>query len=216
MAEVGSCGLFTEWVIAKEKRTIRGGFVEGDNRMSGAKRSRDHASNDDSKRRTAFREEALPHLGSLYRAAVQLTRDPTLAEDLVQDAYREAWSSFDRYRLGTNCKGWLFRILFRVRSRHLRSVAKSLEVPLEDAPIRCLEAAHFEAEVEARLMLRVLKSLPEQYRLVLVLADLEELSYKEIASAIRAPIGTVMSRLNRARRLLRKQLVGSTAWAGES
>ena len=162
------------------------------------------------KRRRTFAQEALPHQESLYRMAVSLTRDRAVAQDIVQDTYREAWRGFDRYQPGSNCKAWLFTILFRVNKRHSRRGLAHLTVSLDEVPERQLSSQpDFEDRLNNEVVIRLLDSLPEHYRLVLILADVESLSYREISATAGIPIGTVMSRLNRARSLLREKLAGN-------
>lgn len=144
---------------------------------------------------------------SLYRTAFRLTGEASNAEDLVQETYKEAWRSFHRYEKGTNCKAWLFKIFFRLRNKQHRLWAKRKEVAIEEIPQSVFAV---ESEVENRLhlktLLEILETLPEHYRTVLVLADVENLSYREIADSLNLTLGTVMSRLNRARGFLREKL----------
>lgn len=158
--------------------------------------------------RKRFEEEALPHLGALFRTALRIAREQAEAEDLVQETYKEAWGSFHRYRPGTNCKAWLFRILFRRWSRRLRRINRLTQVDLEEvSEERLAVMPDFEARLAHETVLDVLNSLPEHYQLVLILADVEGFSYREIADQLELPVGTVMSRLNRARNLLRQKLL---------
>ncbi|MFQ5740478.1 MAG: sigma-70 family RNA polymerase sigma factor [Acidobacteriota bacterium] len=160
----------------------------------------------DKEDRKRFLSEALPHSDALYRMALRLAEDASVAEDFVQETFKEAWVSFHTYQPGSNCKAWLFRILFRVRGRHLSSRNKLKWVPLEDVPEKRLAVTDFRQRVEARLVLKILHTLPRHYQVVLVLADVENLSYREIAQTLGVPIGTVMSRLNRARKFFRSKL----------
>src|SRR6478752_2125677 len=139
-----------------------------------------------------FDAEALPHLDALYRVALRLTGDPTQAEDLVQDTMLKAYRSWRQYRPGTNAKGWLLTILRNTfindyRRRKLEPVAPDLEIVDE----KVLEAVD---------------ALPPDFREVLVLSDMEGMSYGEIAESLRIPVGTVKSRLFRGRRLLQAAL----------
>lgn len=161
-----------------------------------------------SKRLRDFEASALPHLNDLYRTAVRLVQNPTEAEDIVQEAYFQAWKSFDRFTLGTNCRAWLFKILFHVIQHHRRKwfrIAKNTDhdVDLERVLV-------YEKSVPAELcdedILAAVARLPQHYREVVLLADVEEFSYKEIADILAIPIGTVMSRLNRGRSILRVEL----------
>lgn len=153
-----------------------------------------------------FLDEALPHADALYRMALRTSRDAQLAQDLVQETYKEAWKSFKNYQPGTNCKAWLFKILMRVTQQQSRKIRRYLRVQLEDVPERKLVAVPTaEDEVERAEILALVSRIPEKYRMVLLLADVEGLSYKEVAETLEVPLGTVMSRLNRARNLLRER-----------
>ncbi len=157
----------------------------------------------------AFEESALPHLNDLFRTACRVLRDRALAEDIVQEAYFQAWKSFHRFEPGTNCRAWLFKILFHIIHHHRRKwlkfawamdIAESEEAFLYEAP----KPQHLTDEE----VLGALDRLPQHYREVVLLADAEELSYKEIADTLGIRAGTVMSRLNRGRKLLRRSLAG--------
>ncbi len=172
-------------------------------------------------RRAEFEQEALPYLDNLYATALRLTRSASDAEDLVQDTLLKAYRFYDRFEAGTNMKAWLLRILTNtfinryrrsVRERKVfegaiarpvgegvmsRAAMRGLSRPVEDAQRRIL-AAEIQAAID---------ELPDDYRMMILLADVEELSYKEIAEVVGCPIGTVMSRLHRARKLLQSKLV---------
>jgi len=161
--------------------------------------------------RDRFLVEALPHTDALYRMALRTSRDSHLAQDLVQETYTEAWKSFENYQPGTNCKAWLFKILMRVTQRHSRKNSRYLNVHLEDVPERRLfVVSNVEERIEREEILEMVNRIPSNYRTVLVMADVESLSYKEIAETLEIPIGTVMSRLNRARGLLRERFLGQS------
>ncbi|QQS34179.1 MAG: sigma-70 family RNA polymerase sigma factor [Acidobacteriota bacterium] len=155
-----------------------------------------------------FESEAMPFRNDLYRTAMWLTRNPAEAEDLVQETMFQALRSFHLYEMGTNCKAWLMRILYVHNVRRLRSVLKLQIVADEDDVI--LNNIPFEPPIPEKItdeeVLDAIWKLPEPFRNVLVLADIEELSYKEIASIMELPMGTVMSRLSRGRRMLRIEL----------
>jgi RNA polymerase sigma-70 factor, ECF subfamily len=173
--------------------------------------------------RQDFEREAMPHVGALYGAALRLTRNQRDAEDLVQDTLLRAYQYFAKFVPGSNCKAWLFKILTnlfinRYHARR-RDQQKLLEAMTEaDAAathdIVAHEASHAardpESAVASRLMsddvVRALEALPSEFRLPVLLCDVEEFSYKEIADILECPVGTVMSRLYRARRLLQKSL----------
>jgi RNA polymerase sigma-70 factor (ECF subfamily) len=157
----------------------------------------------------AFEASALPHLDDLFRTACRVLRDRTQAEDVVQEAYFQAWKSFHRFEPSTNCRAWLFKILFHVIHHHRRKwlkfawvmdIAESEEAFLYEAPT----PQHLTDEE----VLGALDRLPRHYREVVLLADVEEFSYKEIADTLGIRAGTVMSRLNRGRKLLRRSLAG--------
>lgn len=171
-------------------------------------------------RRKEFEEQALPHLRPLYSRALRLSRNEGDAEDLVQDTYLRAYRFFDRFEPGTNIRAWLYRILQNQFLNHvhqerpasgtadLEALAEShgiSESAFSHAPLRNPEEEVMDtvtaAEVEEALAL-----LPEEYRRVVIMAFLEETSYREIADTLRIPIGTVMSRLHRGRKILRKRL----------
>lgn len=155
----------------------------------------------------AFEANALPHLNDLYRTACRVLRDRAQAEDIVQEAYFQAWKSFHRFEPGTNCRAWLFKILFHVIHHHQRKwlkfawvtdIAESEETFLYEAPVP--------QRITDEEVLGALDRLPQHYREVVLLADVEEFSYKEIADTLGIRAGTVMSRLNRGRKLLRSSL----------
>jgi RNA polymerase sigma-70 factor (ECF subfamily) len=163
----------------------------------------------------AFDDEALPHLDVLYRVALRLTGDPAQAEDLVQDTMLKAYRSWRQYRPGTNAKGWLLTILRNTfinayRRRKLEPVAMDLEAIEPHALYRAVESADPEGSFFGRLVdekvLEAVDALPPDFREVLVLSDIEGMPYAEIAQALELPVGTVKSRLFRARRLLQAQL----------
>jgi len=159
--------------------------------------------------RERFEAEALPHLRRLYGVAYRMTGNAADAEDLVQDTLLRAWRGFDRFQPGTNLRAWLHTILQRVRVDQLRR--KGRRPPMEELgetepavpPPQDALASGAEA------LERALGGLPEVFRTAVVLRDVEELSYAEIAEALRVPIGTVMSRIHRGRARLRAALQGS-------
>lgn len=154
-----------------------------------------------------FEAEALPHLNDLFRTASRLLLDQSKASDAVQETFLIAWKSFHRYQPGTNCRAWLFQILFHVIRHERRSWFKWLTGKTED--IAGLEVRAPEPVPETltdKDILAALDNVPAQFREVLLLVDVEEFSYKEASEMLRVPIGTVMSRLSRGRQLLRGQL----------
>jgi len=168
---------------------------------------------DDSEARQAvwagFEAEAMPHVGSLFRTAMWFERDRHEAEDLVQETLRRALESFHRYTPGTNCRAWLMSILQHVRSNRRRAKGRSPIVSAEAEEVLA-STVPFVPPVPEHLtdeeLLGALRRIPARYQDVIVLSDVEELSYKDIATTLSIPIGTVMSRLHRGRALLRQEL----------
>lgn len=159
---------------------------------------------------TAFEAEALPCHHSLYQSARSLLPSSAEAEDAVQETFLLAWKSFHKFDSGTNCRAWLFSILFNVVRQHRRKWLFRFKLT-DDADTFERMAGEGDAKserLEDPQILNALRTLPQKYAEVVLLADVEELSYKEIADAIRCPIGTVMSRLSRGRELLRNALTG--------
>jgi RNA polymerase sigma-70 factor (ECF subfamily) len=165
-----------------------------------------------------FEETALVHLDTLYRSALRLTHNRAEAEDLVQEACLRAFRAFHRFNPGTNCRAWLLTIL---RNEFLKRLKKGghevLDRDPDDLPrgaTSITDAGRTRGHPEEELLQtvlhgdvdRALKALPLAHREVVILADLEGLSYKEIAQVVDRPIGTVMSRLSRARAQLRELL----------
>ncbi len=155
-----------------------------------------------------FEAEALPHLPALYRTAAALLRNAAEAEDAVQDTYVQAWSSFHRYEPGTNCRAWLFRILFHVLAHRRRKWYNRFVFSEPEELERVASPAPVSDHLTDEELLRALAAIPQRYAEVVVLADVQEFSYKEIQETLNIPIGTVMSRLSRGRQLLRGELEG--------
>lgn len=163
----------------------------------------------------SFDEEALPHLDTLYRVALRLTADASQAEDLVQDTMLKAYRSWKQYQPGTNARGWLLTILRNTfindyRRRKHEPIAMDLEAVEPHALDRSIqevdpEGAFFAQIVDAKV-LEAIDALPTEFREVLVLSDVEGMRYAEIAEALQIPVGTVKSRLFRARRQLQADL----------
>ena len=171
--------------------------------------------------RTArFERDAMPLLDLLYSAAMRLTHNPQDAEDLVQDTFAKAYASFHQYQDGTNLKAWMYRILtntfinsYRKKQREpLQSDADGVEdwqlVRAEAHTSRGLRSAETEAldHLPDSDVKKALQELPSDFRMAVYLADVEGFAYKEIAEIMDTPIGTVMSRLNRGRSMLRTLL----------
>ncbi|MFY9569811.1 MAG: RNA polymerase sigma factor [Blastocatellia bacterium] len=131
-----------------------------------------------------FEAAALPHLNDLYRTAARVVGSRTDAEDLVQDAYLQAWKSFHRFEPGTNCRAWLFKILFHVIHHHRRKWYKTKLVQ-ENDELLLQDTVAYEPPVPEQLsdedVLAALDNIPVQYREVVLLADVQEFSYKEVA-----------------------------------
>ena len=170
----------------------------------------------------AFTDQAMEYMPSLYSAALRMTRKPADAEDLVQETYLRAYRGFSGFQEGTNLKAWLYRILTntfinRYRSQQRRPDETNLD-DIEDfylyRRLGGLEGAKATRSAEDELLdvitetevREAVESLPEQFRLAVLLADVEGFSYKEIADILDVPIGTVMSRLHRGRKGLQKRL----------
>ncbi|MEM7403237.1 MAG: sigma-70 family RNA polymerase sigma factor [Myxococcota bacterium] len=168
-----------------------------------------------------FEKEVLPHVDALFGAALRLSRSVSDAEDLVQETYLKAFRSFTQFETGTNCKAWLFRILTNTFINKYRRKAKEKEVleqeirstqlPEKGTQWEQLQAA---SSPETRVVnsflsdevLAALEKVPEDFRNIVLLSDLYNFSYKDIAKRVGIPIGTVMSRLFRGRRILQEQL----------
>ena len=165
----------------------------------------------------AFEEEVLPHADRLLRLALWLERNRADAEDVVQDTMMQALRSFHRYQPGTNCRAWLITILQRIVSNRRRAKGRSIVV--SDPDDRIAHTVPFvppvPQELTDELVLRSLRRLPTMFQEVVLLCDVEDLSYKEAAEALAIPIGTVMSRLHRGRAQLRSELaVADAAFIG--
>jgi RNA polymerase sigma-70 factor, ECF subfamily len=184
-----------------------------------------HPSNDNDERSARFIRDALPMVDGLYRAARGLTRNNADAEDLVQETMLKAFAGFDTFRQGSNLKAWLFRIqtntwINQYRARRSRP-DEVLTDRITDAQVahqdqhRTTAAQPAEVEVLEALpdaeVTAALRGLPETFRTVVFLADVEGFRYKEIASITGIPLGTVMSRLHRGRSALRKSLRDTAA-----
>jgi RNA polymerase sigma-70 factor (ECF subfamily) len=175
---------------------------------------------DEAALRARFERDVLPLLSSLYGAALRMTRNPADAEDLVQETYLRAYRGFAGFQEGTNLKAWLYRILtnsyiniYRKRQREPQTVDGPDDIDewylFDRLGSRNVEGSA-EEEVLERIpdedVKRALESLPENFRMPVMLADVEGFSYKEIAEIMDTPIGTVMSRLHRGRKALEKAL----------
>jgi RNA polymerase sigma-70 factor, ECF subfamily len=169
-----------------------------------------------------FAEQAMQYMPSLYSAALRMTRNPSDAEDLVQETYLKAYRAFGTFNEGTNLKAWLYRILTNTYINSYRARRRRPEqVDLDDVEdlylyrrLGGLEAANAGRSAEEQVLEHftegdvkaAVEALPDQFRMAVLLADVEGFSYKEIADILEVPIGTVMSRLHRGRKALQKTL----------
>lgn len=168
-------------------------------------------------RNRRFEDEALPHLDGMFGAALRLTRNPADAEDLLQETFLRAFAAYHQFSPGTNLKAWLYRILmntyisaYRKQKRAPQAVsAENIEdfslyrAIVEQSPTPEIEVLERLPDEEVKA---ALESLPEQFRVAVLLADVEGFSYKEIAEITDVSIGTVMSRLHRGRKALQRAL----------
>ena len=170
-------------------------------------------------KRKLFEAEALPHLDAVYTMAVKLAHNPDDAKDLLQETVLRAWRFFDQFQPGTNCRAWLLTILFnnfrngyRRSSReqpaaspdefeHRLEAASLADDPKQDDPETVVSGRSMEREVEAAF-----NSLPDEFRSVLLLIDVQDLSYQEASKILEAPVGTIKSRVSRGRTMMRQAL----------
>jgi RNA polymerase sigma-70 factor (ECF subfamily) len=188
--------------------------------MSDAQETKSVSEMSEEEKQELFKEEALPHLNALYNYARSINTYKEDAEDLVQDTYMRAYRYFHQYTPGTNCKAWLFTILRNLYNTRYRKYKKTPDKVHYDnveevydfilgeelrSDINDPETEFFE-NILPRKIVNAIEELPEEFRSTLILADVEEFSYKEIAAILDCPLGTVMSRLHRARNILKKKL----------
>jgi RNA polymerase sigma-70 factor (ECF subfamily) len=157
-----------------------------------------------------FDTEALPHLNDIFRTATRILGDKSRAEDVAQEVYLQAWKSFQRFEPGTNCRAWLFKILFHCVSHHRR---RWFRFPLLKETEEFIESSLTYTEpvpdhLTDQDILAAMDRIPADFRAVILMVDVEEFAYKEASEILSIPIGTVMSRLSRGRKLLKEQLSG--------
>lgn len=161
-----------------------------------------------------FEREAIPHMDALYNFALKMTGDSDDADDLIQETYLKAFRFFDKFERGTNCKAWLFRIL---RNTYINTYRKNKKEPdrvdydeienfYENIKTPSSNNSHLEKDIYDNLLddelSEAIASLPEDFRTVIILCDIEGYSYEEIADFVDVPVGTVRSRLHRARKMM--------------
>ncbi len=167
-----------------------------------------------------FEREAIPHMNAVYNFALRMTGDEDDANDLVQETYLKAFRFFDKFEKGTNCKAWLFRIL---KNSYINDYRKAVKEPnkvdyedvqnfYENVKSDEIDSKHYEQDAFSNLLddeiTKVLSALPEDFRTAIILSDIEGFTYEEIADFVDIPVGTVRSRLHRARKMLYAQLYG--------
>lgn len=157
-----------------------------------------------------FDAAAMPFMPDIYRTAARLLGTGEGADDVVQDVYLQAWKSFGQFELGTNCRAWLFKILFNTMHHYRRKWLHHRMIKEPDDVLDQAVAAGppIPEHITDEEVLAALNDVPQDYRAVVLLVDVEEFSYKDAAGILGVPIGTVMSRLSRGRRLLRERLAG--------
>lgn len=161
-----------------------------------------------------FQREAIPHMAAVYNYALKITGDEDDANDLVQETYLKAFRFFDKFEKGTNCKAWLFRIL---KNSYINDYRKNVKEPdkvdyedvqnfYENIQPNEINTNHYEQDAFSNLLddeiTKVMSTLPEDFRTVIILSDIEGFTYEEIADFVDIPVGTVRSRLHRARKML--------------
>ncbi len=169
---------------------------------------------DEQKLNDEFEREAVPHMDALYNFALKMTGDSDDASDLIQETYLKAFRFWDKFEKGTNCKAWLFRIM---KNTYINTYRKNTKEPdkvdyeeienfYENIKPSSTDSAHLEKDIYDNLLddelSSAISSLPEDFRTVVILCDIEGYTYDEIADFVDVPVGTVRSRLHRARKML--------------
>lgn len=167
-----------------------------------------------------FENEALPHMDALYNFALRMTGDSDEADDLVQETFLKAFRFFDKFEKGTNAKAWLFRIMknsyindYRKQTREPDKVDyEDIQNFYETIKATEIKSQHYEEDAFSKLLdddvSKAITNLPEDFRTVIILSDIEGFTYEEIADFVDCPVGTVRSRLHRARKMLYTNLYG--------
>ncbi len=150
-----------------------------------------------------FAAEAVPHLPVLKRLALHLARNPAQADDLVQETFAQALQSFDRYETGTNCRAWLCKIMFYKRSQWIRANSRFCQFDENEMQFPAVTYAALPTDYVGEKVSLALLALPDKFRQIVWLCEVEEFTYREIAAQLKIPVGTVMSRLHRGRKMLR-------------
>ncbi len=154
-----------------------------------------------------FARAALGYVPEVFRVARRLCGDSEVAADLTQETFLQAWKSFHRFEPGTNCRAWLYRILVNVWSHERRRRTREPVLLSTDAvDVETASDPPVPDHLTGTQVLEAVNRLPPSHRSIVILADVEDLSYREIAEILQIPVGTVMSRLSRARRALRQEL----------
>lgn len=193
----------------------------------GTRSARQATTPSDTVRSSSFEEEALECLDNLYRAALRLTRSPADAEDLVQDTYLKAFRSAGQFEAGTNLRAWLFTILHNTARNRFRDRTRAwvtVDTDMVEGASGTTDAIR-QSETPESILLRdilgrelqdAVDALPEAFRQAVWLRDVEEFTYAEIAAMLGVPVGTVMSRISRGRRMLFNRLRASEAATTET
>jgi len=163
----------------------------------------------DSSAAERFELEAMPHLSDIFRTAARILGDRARAEDVAQEVYLQAWKSFHRFESGTNCRAWLFKILFHCVNHHRRKWFRfpQLKETEEFLEVNLTAPEPIPNQLTDEDILSALDRIPADFRAVILMVDVEEFAYKDAAEILSIPIGTIMSRLSRGRKLLREQLI---------